>query len=544
MSQTFEVKNFQGGLSDFADRGTRGAYLFSSGNDPRTQRDTLTCQQALVDEGLDTAGFSTSASPSVSASPTPSISVSPSASPSASSSPSSSVSSSASPSTGVSSSVSASPSASASPSGSLSVSSSNSASPSPSAGLTTVYEDLVLRFLNVSDGYCYQFGNTGNIYRRDSDGFVQRVYKAPQGRISGAWEWGIDTGIAYLYFATDKNLFRKPLPGKANWNDVEEVGELTSVGSDGWHTMRECGGSLIIANKTTLALVGYDGSFTDEAMKLYPGSIAKTIVERNGRTITGTYKPGYPYKGINAALDTEYPLAQVGDDGGIYFANMSDTMPIKRLPGGGKCNPGGVANQVDQSYFFEWDQDALNYIDKQAVGNMAMMAVYGADSGKNGVYLYGRKTKDSPFILNLDYPLEADELGAVIDVDGTMLVSYRDGTDFGVKATDPDNKATCIYEGLELPTKADRPADIVVWNTAEIEMATMPAETKVQFWYKLNRSGSFIQAKTANGSDQALGGNKAVFRLGCQAEVFQPRVVLIPSGNNTPEIYRLLVNFG
>jgi hypothetical protein len=406
-----------------------------------------------------------------------------------------------------------------------------------------VFQDLIRFFVQSSNGYVYGFGSTGYVYRRDADAYWNIEYKDPDGAIKGAAEWYSDTGKTYLYWATDTKLKRKPLPGLSNWNDVETVG--SNLASADWHTMREAGGSLIICNGPNLALVGYDESYTNEALNLIPGNIAKTIVERNGRSIVGTVKASDPDYGVNGAIDAEVPLAQVGD-GEIYFADGNSNIPVRKFPGGGKVNPGGVANQVDQVNFFEWEQNALSWIDKQSVGNMAMFGVYDADEGKGGVYTYGRKDKDRPFVLNLEYQLDADEIGAVTHINGTTLVSYQDGSDFGVKAVDPDNKATGTYEGLDLYAKVKKPIDIVPWTMVEMLMAPLPDGCKVRFYYRTNKNGAFVAAKTADGLSEFgyRNARKAVFRIGAEGEIFEPKVVLVPTGNYTPEIYKMFIHFG
>ena len=301
----------------------------------------------------------------------------------------------------------------------------------------------------------------------------------------------------------------------------------------------------MIANGSKLALVGYDGSFTPEAVQLVPGNIAKTIVERNGRVISGTFRASNPDGGINGAIDGEVPLAQVGDEGKLFFANMSDSMSVKKFPGGGKVNPGGVANEVEQVNFFEWEFGASSWIDKQAVGNMAIFAVYGADAGKEGIYTYGRRDKTHPFALNLEHLLEADELGAVTFVDGKYVVSYKSGSDFGVKATDLTAKAEAVYEGLDFKAPIKKPINITTWNIAELFMKPLPTGSWVEFWYKADKTGSFVRAKTADNDtrfDVSLG-KQAVFRIGAKGNIFESRILLHPYGNSTPEVYKVWVHF-
>ena len=522
----YVIKSFRDSISDYEDKGISGAFKFGANCDIRKNVDSLSSTQALKDEGL-----LDGRSPSASVSPSTSVSSSISPSPSASSSPTPSPSASASPSASVSLSPSTTHSASISP------------SPSTSSALTSTFRDLIKYFVPAIDGYTYGLGDTGYIYRRDADAYWTRVYKDENGEIKGASEWYSDSGKIYIYFATDKVLKRKPLPGRDDWNDVEIVGsDLTSADS---HDMREAGGSLIIANGPTVALVGYDDSYTNNALDLIPGNIAKTIVERNGRSIIGTARASNLTRGVNGAIDAEVPIAQVGEDGEIFFADMNSTIPIKSFPGGGKVNPGGVTNQIDQVNFFEWEQTALSWIDKQSVGNMALFAVYDADEGKGGIYTYGRKKKNQPLVLNLEHQLDADELGAIINVNGVTLVSYRDGVDFGVKAVDPDTKATAIYEGLDLPAPVKEASEITTWKIVELFCDPLVDGTSLEFWYRVNKNGNFIQAKMQGGDIQftSEGEKKAIFLIQAEGDIFEPRVVCNPIGNVSPEVYRIVIYF-
>ena len=524
----YEIFSWVGGISSFNDRGIRGAFKFGQNLDIRKTVDTLSAGQALEEEGLLGGTHSQSASKSPSASLSPSSSSSPSASPS--NSPSASLSPSAS--------ASRSASKSASPSGSQSPSASASASPSPSAGLYNVFEDLIVFFVKCTDGNTYGFGNTGFIYRRLPDGFWRNVYKDSNGAIKGAEEKPSSGGVTYLQWATNNHVMRKPIPGANDWTDTEIIAS-NLTGAD-WHTMRQVGGANYICNGSKLALVGYDDSFTTEAVDLIPGNIAKTLLERNGRAVIGTVKAWDLTRGVNAMIDTEVPLAQIGSDGELFYANFTDSMPVKRFPGGGKVNPGGVANEVDQVNIFDWVYGADSWVDKQTMGNMSLCGVFDADTDRNGVYTYGRKNKEQPFTLNLEYALEVDEIGAVIQTEGLTLISYQDGSDFGVKAVDPDTKATGTYESLEFRVPIKRPEGITKWDVAEIFMEPLPTGCSIEFWYKMNHATNWTQAYTADGnlSFSSTDGKKATFRIGAEGDVFEEKIVLNPSFNTTPKILR------
>ena len=526
----YEIKNFSGGIADYEDKGILGAFKFGANLNIRGNVDCLTCNQALKDEGLDSSlspSASTSPSSSGSNSPSPSLSASPSPTPSPS--------------------ASASPSASVSPSATASVSSSISPSPSLSQAYNSIFRDLIRFWVKATDGYLYGFGNRGYIYSYDNDGHWKIVYKDPDGEINGAAEWSDYNGNIYLYWSVGRKLHRKVIPGKQNWNDVDNDSDWpkTNLELTQWHTMRECGGSLIIANHNFLALVGFDNSYTNEALDLIPGNIATTIVERNGQTIVGTKRLLSETRSINGAIDSEVPLAQVGDDGEVFFANMSDSIPTKQFPGGGKVNPGGVCNEIDQVNFFEWDQDALSWIDKQSVGNMALFAVYGADSGKGGIYSYGRKNKNKPFVMNLEYQFDADELGAVTTIDGRVFFSYELDGVYGVKSVDDTLKADGIYEGLDFRSPIKLPTNITTYNKMEVYCDPLPSGSYFSAMVRLNKNGDFINTNLEGGSQifDLVGERKAVFNISQEGEVFEPKIFIHNSSNTSVRIHRIRVYF-
>jgi hypothetical protein len=224
---------------------------------------------------------------------------------------------------------------------------------------------------------------------------------------------------------------------------------------------------------------------------------------------------------------------------------MTDSIPVTRFPGGGKVNPGGVANSIKEVNFFEWEEGASSWIDKQSVGNLSLWGVYGATSGYNGIYTYGRKSKNQPFVLNLEYELDVDEIGAVIVYDGQTIASYKDGISFGVKATSATTKAIGVYEGLDFKAPVKRPQNITNWKMAELLLSPLPSGSSVEFWYRVDKNGSFVQATTDTGatSFSIANGKKAVFFIQADGQIFEPRIVVNPTGNTSPEVHRTRIYF-
>jgi len=276
-----------------------------------------------------------------------------------------------------------------------------------------VIVDLIMWFVPASDGDIYGFGDTGKIYKRDYDTKVWTVVYTDTGKITGAAEWVHDSGVHYLYWAVGTNLHRKELPGTSNWSDVDagDTWPKTNLENVAWHTMCVAGGALMICNGPYLAMVGYDESYTVEAVEFYPDEYAKCIIERQNLVVIGTYKNNTSEKGtlytwnqtalnylqrkeipsgaINCLVDTELTLTQAGDKGGIFYSDLVNSVAITAIPGECETNPGGT------------DMD----------DGMALFGCFGGDNP--GVYTLGRKRKNAPYVLNLDYPLDCDEIGAV-----------------------------------------------------------------------------------------------------------------------------------
>ena len=406
-----------------------------------------------------------------------------------------------------------------------------------------VIVDLILWLVPASDGNVYGFGDTGKIYKRDGITKVWTVVKTDSAKITGAAEWVHDNSKHYLYWTIGANLHRKELPGLANWSDVNaDAGwPKTNLDDVAWHTMKVAGGALMICNANNLAMVGYDQSYTPEAVQFYPDELSKSLIERQDYVIIGTYKNNdsekgalyswkqealnyiqrkeVPSRGINGILDTELTLMQCGDAGGLFYSDMINVLPVHTAPGGGKVNPDGV--DIDDG-----------------------LGLFGMFSGDNpGVYTLGRKRKNAPFVLNLDYPLDCDEIGSVKNLGSEMLISYQHGATHGVKLIDSTIKGTGIYNSLDLvaPKEFVKP---LLWRSVTLKTKVMPAGCSIDFYYRVNKNGDWVQAYMSGNTVSFTSGDEGIFLVNAEGSIFEFKLVLNPSGNECPEVYLpIYVNF-
>lgn len=460
---SFLLKSFKGGHSDFEDKGISGSFKFGYGLDIRKDTDSLSCQQDLV---LDS---------------------------------------------------------------------------------TSVVTGLVRWIIPCTDGNTYFFDNTGKIYKRTSAGVWSLSYTDADGAITGACEWFLSSGKTYLFWSTVTKIHCKEIAGSATWADVDALAgwPKTTLTSSTNHMMIQAVGSLQIANEDYIAMVGFDGSYSYQALNIFKKNYAKAMLERGNNLIVGApskgttsesdliewdtssldYNDRKVVKGgaINAMIDTDIPLAQVGTNGDIYYSDLQNRLPLTTIRGGGYCNPSGVTND----------------------NGLALFGIYGNTLGYNGIYSYGRKKLNQDRTLNLEYYIgNCDEIGALCKSGSDIFVSYKYESNYYVKKVNTALKATAYYYSLDLKP----PQEInymPVWDAVVLNMKPLPANTSVEVFYKLEKSGSFIQAKMEGGitSFTITGGQEAVFLIGEKAKIFELEIKLIPSINTTPEVYSAEVYF-
>ena len=141
--------------------------------------------------------------------------------------------------------------------------------------------------------------------------------------------------------------------------------------------------------------------------------------------------------------------------------------------------------------------------------------------------------------------MDVDEIGAVVNVGGVTLASYRSGSDYGVKAVNSALKATGVYESLEFKAPVKGAEVPTRWKHTEIYMEPLPTGCSVEFWFKVNRASNWTQAQTGSGaySYSNTGGKKGTFRLGTEGDIFEYKLILNPSLNVTPVILRSRIYF-
>jgi len=349
---------------------------------------------------------------------------------------------------------------------------------------------------------------------------------------------GTSTYKAYIYFATKTTLNRMLVSTNVITQDWKA---LSDVGTTGWHSMAEAVGTLQIANLNDLAFVDYEGGFTMSGLDFPAGDVVSTVVGQDNSVIAGTTNKLYnwdrlqvswlnrrevPDMSIDAMIFSNYLLIHSGST--LYSWDTSALVPIRQmLRSDHSVKPGAIANYKGVPY----------------------MGVNGA--ADVGVYSYGTRSMIKNRTLNFEYVLSHGKtasvsIGSVQAHNNNLYVAWKDGTTYGVDIIDTANKAVARYEGLRFRTKT---LEQQKFSFIQLLMEPLPTGCSIQVQYKVNGQASWITAKVANGSPTFTIANstKAIFKIDPDpkygGEEIEIALTLTPSGNTAPDIKAIVTTF-
>jgi len=425
----------------------------------------------------------------------------------------------------------------------------------------SVVTELIHFFVVATDGNTYGFGNAGGIYKRTSGGTWSLLQTDADGAIRGAAEFehnnGSGTYVKYLCYATQTKLKKVPLssPGSA----PTTVGTFAQGISGDWHTMILALGVLLVCDGDRLAMLDYEGAFNATALRLPPDLKAQALIEQGEDAIIGAIErarsqrgwafgwrkdlPSWAYrrniqgKGVTALAFFESGMLAITGSSTIKYWDLVNLIPLKRLPGGGGVNPGALDEYKDVPHFGVWG------------------------GSKNGIYSYGRTDKNGAFSLNLEYLISpvvgagtlaqietkmADanvEIGAVAAPGDTLLVSWKDGSTYGVDVIDTANKAPAVYEGLQFD--ANHPESQKLWRSIKAVAAEpLPDGTSVKLKYRTNQDDTWVETQIESGVETMDDDDRtALFPIEAEGEIYEIRAELTPNANAAPKLQSISTYF-
>jgi len=397
--------------------------------------------------------------------------------------------------------------------------------------------DLIIKIVPVTSTKSYGFGDAGNVYKIVNE-TVTKIYTDPNGAILDA-----DYFYGYLYWTTSGKLGRC-IETSSDWN---------ADANPNWKTLNSCSfhpifvvpksDLMCIGNGRYIAILNSSETWNDQALDLFYGWVVRCLTLQRPNLLIGakdskkaemftwdlaseSYNPveGWEERDIDAFL-RGIGATYIFTPTLLYWFREGLVERAKELP-----------SQVRHGAIDIWK------------GKMLFGCI-------NGVYSYHKKNKNYPVALNLEYtpsPItianfdsKSVEIGAILGRGDDLLVSWKDGSTYGLDNIDLNNKANAVYEGLSFD--ADRPFEDKLFRFIKIVTKPLPSGCSIKVKYRINEDSDWIDTKMAKGDAESfadVGETKAIFQIEGQGEVYEVRVELYANGNNTPEILSINSYFG
>lgn len=410
----------------------------------------------------------------------------------------------------------------------------------------TLIDDFIKKMLPCSDGQVYAFGSTtGKIWVRSSAGSWSLFGTAnPAAGTAGIKDAFEDQG--YVYFATQSRLGRWQVSGgfgtvnhnwatfsntDADFHPCQMVNLINYIGDGKYIAQVEDGvftaDALDITNpRRTKALGIYDtelliGSYIADNVNL------SDIFRWNTWSVSFSNSDPIPEKGVNCFLKVDNAFyANAGEKGNIYYYDGSALRKLKRIPGNWGIGKKAIIHPDAAAEF-----NVPLFGTSNVANNPCLMGVYGL----------GSYSADYSPILTLEYVISQNkmsdiEIGSIVVVDDYTLVSWKDGSTYGVDKLDSANK----YDGAYFKTRVMYPqrGEMNVIKKVKVPYRLLPTGCNVEIWKSVNY-GEFEQmATTKDAKRKYVETNVNIQEMvSCQF-----KVVLRTSGNNAPEIEGLEIN--
>ena len=410
-------------------------------------------------------------------------------------------------------------------------------------------DDFVKTIVPCSDGNTYLFGATsGKIWKRTSGGSYSLEATASPAAGNAGILWAEEFN-GYIYYAMQSRLGRVAVGSPTSWAGRNDSWATFTVTDDTYHPMIIKNLELWIADGYLLAQVDDGGTFTANALDLETQYRISSIGETAYELILGTYiganvrkvktfryntwssswssEDVMPEIDVSAFLDVDnFTVACAGRKGNIYSYNGSQFEAVKRIPG-------------------DWSSTNRAIVHGGAHENFDI-PLFGLSNDNNnpalqGVYSYGSYSANYPRILNLEYVISQNktssiEIGAIKSVGDNMLVSWKDGSTYGVDKIDWSNKLNGAYVETRVITLERSKQKTFKVN---IGYRTLPGSTDITLQVSVNGAAYAAQTLTTDATR-----NLKFTELQLpEANTIQFKIITSSNGNNAPEIENVEISY-
>lgn len=413
-----------------------------------------------------------------------------------------------------------------------------------------------------SNGYTFWFSSTsGKIWARSSGGTWTLAYTTVPAA-GGAGCLGAAEYNGFIYWATESRLHRVTIAGADDsWagGAVSLDWATFSVTQASFHPMELQNTKLFIGDGNKICSVNSSGTFDNAALDIKTPFIIKCLKKYDIDLLIGTYvadtvneteiiqwdctSPSWSTSdpiaevGINAILNdttANVTLVQAGRAGNWYEYNGRSLVPYKRIPG-------------------TYSSTSYGYVHPNAIGNFKGLPIFGFSNGSGnpanqGVYTLGSYSRDYNRVLDLTYPiserssgelvLTGIEIGAIIVADFDILVSWKNGSTFGVDKIDYTAKMTLGYFETRMLFQSQRD-EIQTMAGASVFYNSLPTSTNFVISYSKNAAAyvSMASETTNNTDNNSVNAKLSVPGIGS----LQIKVAFTVNSNDSPIMEALAV---
>lgn len=408
-----------------------------------------------------------------------------------------------------------------------------------------------------SNGRTYHFSSTsGKIWERTSGGTWSLVHTTTPAAGSagclGAWEYQ-----RTIYWATQSRLHKivaADAEGSAEWaaNVVEDFGTFSITDSE-FHPMIEQNLILYIGDGNYVAQVE-DGVFTANALDIKSPLRIKSLGKIGTDLLLGTYVDDNINKteiirwntwgvsftntdsiqevGVNAFLESDnFVIVSAGRYGNLYIYDGETLELYSKVP----------------ATITPYTPSATCTVHPEAIANLSGQILFGVSNVAGnpcdqGVYRIGRHSRNYPWIMDLAYPisersgdafvLTSIEIGSIEVLGQKILVSWKNGSTYGVDLLDASNK----LDGAYFETRVMRPDRMKKTMFRQMLLAynSLPSNTDITMSFDNNYAGSYTAPTSSHINDTE---RKFIsLEEGIESVALQMKVAFNTDSNNTPSL--------
>lgn len=424
---------------------------------------------------------------------------------------------------------------------------------------STVTEFLRAK-VSCSNGSTYWFGDSGGIYERVAAGTWAKVVvdvapAAGSHAIKGAAEHD-----GYIYYAMQSRLGRIAVPAAGgSWAGRDDNWATFTNADADWHPMKIVNLILYIGDGNLVAQVE-DGAFTANALDLKLGLRIKALGRDDTNLLIGTFAAANVAETEILSWNTwsvSYSVADTLPEVGINAFLETDNLVI--INAGTKGNTYTFDGRKAELYVQvkgDWSSTNKAVVHPEAVFNFNGLPLFGlsqsSGTGVNlGVYSLGRTNRKYPFVLNLDYPisernsgeyyLTGIEIGAILGIGDQFLVSWKQGSTYGVDLLSLTTKLEKGWYTTRVAAVDRLMQDN--FGSVSVPYRALPENTSIKVYRKVNHAASFTEfdASTEMETDTDRMVRRSTKNIG-EANTVQVKTELTcSSGNVTPEVERTII---